>query len=424
LGERLGTGVVTEVFRAPLLGAEHFERPVTIKRIRPGFHHVEQVMEGFCCEARVLGRLCHPNVVSAFNFERAHDGELFLVLDFVDGVDLDRLIATGPLPHAVAIFIAGEILRGLRYAHRVLTEGGDLDVVHAELSSHNILLSWVGAVKVTCSSRACTSLEFQGTSLELPLDGRSDLFVVGIKLWEMLTGERLHSEPIRRPGLIRPLRSDLEAVAMKLLERDPARCFPDAEAAFDALIACDDASPLGPIDLERLLEDRFPREAPRRLRSPMVPARRPRPPMVPLPGPPMAWMCQGPRRTVTASPPSSMSLGRRWALFSTTACAAVGAFLGVLGALAVARAWSSGREVERVIRGVAVYQRRHEGDGHAPDMPHARSSADSTPTARPEALPLSCRTPPSAFWTCTIPTVASDTLCLQHEDEDGRRTTR
>jgi hypothetical protein len=95
----------------------------------------------------------------------------------------------------------------------------------------------------------------------------------GSTIWRVLT------EPIIRPGVFRPVPTDLEAVAMRLLERDPSRRFLSAEAAFDALASCDCASSHGHFDLERLLVTRFPRRASRgRLLQPSpgkMPAHRP-----------------------------------------------------------------------------------------------------------------------------------------------------
>lgn len=289
---------MAEVFRAKRLGACGFERTVVIKRILPGLAREERFVRMFIREALILGRMIHPNIVAALGFERDPDDQLCLVLEFVDGVDLAHLIKGGPLSPEVTAFIVGEILRGLAHAHQLPLGDGVLGadargVVHRDLSPHNILLSWDGAVKVADfglakvrdGSRVSASRDFHGKVAYMSpeqingeaLDGRSDLFAVGVMMWEMLTGARLFqsdsagstiwrvlTELIIRPGVLRPVPTDLEAIAMRLLERDPGRRFPSAEAAFDALASCDCASSHGHFDLERLLVTRFPRWAIRR----------------------------------------------------------------------------------------------------------------------------------------------------------------
>ena len=354
LAEQVGFGRITEVFRAELVGAEGFARTVAVKRLRSQFHHDGPSIERLCREARALARLHHPNVVSAHDFQYSDDGQLFMVLEFVDGVDLRRLTASGPLPPAVAIFIASEILRGLRYAHRVLVESSDPDVVIGDGFSHCILLSWVGAVKISDFAASHDSASLETPARAMALDERSDLRFVGNALWGMLTGKRLRLDAVTRPDLTRSMPADLGAVAMKLLEPDPARGFPDAGAALAALFACEGASPLCAFGLEQFLAERFPHEAPRRAR----------PSMVPPPDPPMARLWRGPRRrTATVKPPPrslATSLARRWAfLAAVTACAALGTFAGLLGGLAVAGAWRAGNARELAI----VVMRRSTNEG-------------------------------------------------------------
>lgn len=295
LGELLGSGGLGEVFRATKLGAEGFERTVAVKRIRPELAQQERFVRLFIREAQVLSRLAHPNVVNAWGFDRDANGQLFLVMEYVDGVDLKKLIDSGPLPQPVVIFIVTEILNGLGHAHHLPDAEGALGVVHRDLSPHNVLLSWEGAVKVAdfglakfqWSRHVSASFDLQGKvafmspeqAAHQPLDGRSDLFSVGVMLWEMLTGERLFArehedatttkwrvltDRIEPPGVFRPVAVDLGAVVMRLLDRDPAQRYPTAGAARAALIACEGASKLARQELERILVSRFPQAFARR----------------------------------------------------------------------------------------------------------------------------------------------------------------
>lgn len=306
IGERLGVGGAAEVFRGWQIGESGFERPVAIKRILP-----ERVSESsryawmVSHEADVLARMLHPNIVHVFDVVRDDDGQLLLVLEYVDGIHLGKLIESGPVPVSVIVFLAAEILSGLGYAHHLPANGSRvLGVVHRDLSPDNILLSWDGAVKiadfglakrrdttqvsVTPHVRGKPGYMSPEQGLGQPLDGRSDLYSVGVMLWELLADERPYTHGaafedrfdrgLPRPSAYRPVPRDLEAVVMKLLRRDRARRFRTAEAAYDAIARCDSSSRLrGRIELIELLAQRFPDQAARR------PTRRPAMPHTPTP---------------------------------------------------------------------------------------------------------------------------------------------
>jgi serine/threonine-protein kinase len=290
LEQRLGGGGMAEVFIASTIGAEGFSRKVAIKRVLPGFSDNPAFSSMFVAEAQISSRLVHPNIVSVLDFDRGPDGGLFLVMELVEGKDLDGLNATGLLPIPVVIFTISEVLRGLGYAHD-LPGGADMrGIVHRDVSPHNVLLSWEGAVKVSdfgiakarSASEATASVFIKGKPAYMspeqangsPLDGRSDLFAVGVMLWEMLVGRRLFvGEDTRstlaavlfgqipRPRSIRgDVPKDLEKVVMKLLERElPAR-YATAEAAIHDLLECNDAPKRGREMLIQLLQERFPQE--------------------------------------------------------------------------------------------------------------------------------------------------------------------
>jgi serine/threonine protein kinase len=302
IGEPLGAGGMGQVFRGTKLCAEGVECAVALKRMHPGLAFHAGAVARFIREAQIMCRMCHSNIVSALAFERDASGAFVLVLERVDGVDLAKLIATGPLPHEVIIFIAMEMLHGLSYAHNLPAgEPGGCGVVHRDLSPDNVLLSWWGEVKISdfgvaklCEAgNASASEALQGKIAFMspeqangrPLDGRSDLFSVGIMLWEMLTGQRLFrrdgedakttlcrvlAKPIAPPSDITHVAPDLEAVVMRLLERDPDLRYANASAAGEALAACVGASGRGRLQLGRVMAERLPRRAPN-ARSPTVP---------------------------------------------------------------------------------------------------------------------------------------------------------
>ncbi|HEU4726481.1 MAG TPA: protein kinase [Kofleriaceae bacterium] len=291
LGRALGAGGMAEVFSGNQIGEQGFERPVAIKRVladlsvRPGFSAM------FISEARIASRLAHPNIVSVIDFRRDDQGRLFLVMEYVDGRDLRALLAAGPLPPSTAIFVIVEVLRGLGYAHdRKDPVTGCRGIIHRDVSPHNVLLSYEGEVKVSdfglarvrdgdgpagparLAGKPCymSPEQVQGE----PLNHRSDLWAVGVMLWEMLACQPMFTGTTREvigqvlfktitlPSRLRPdVPADLEAVAMKLLERKPEARYATAGAVISALLHCRDAPLNGRDELADQLAARFPSPA-------------------------------------------------------------------------------------------------------------------------------------------------------------------
>src|SRR5829696_4430859 len=103
---------MAEVFIGSTVGAEGFSRKVAIKRILPGFSENPAFAQMFVAEAQISSRLQHPNIVSVLDFDRDAEGRLFLVMELIEGKDLDGLASTGPLPISVVIHVICEVLRG------------------------------------------------------------------------------------------------------------------------------------------------------------------------------------------------------------------------------------------------------------------------------------------------------------------------
>jgi serine/threonine protein kinase len=194
------------------------------------------------------------------------------------------------LPHPVAIFIVRELLSGLGYIHESRNRGRGrvCGLVHRDVKPRNVLLSWEGEVKLTDFGVAQTLEEAMtvgtnagaGTPGYLSpeqasreeLDGRSDLYAVGIVLWELLAHQRLRAglrgdigatisfAATGRPSEHRQdVPADLEAVAMRLLAYYRDERYGTAELATRDLLRCQDAPRDGRADLARLLDERFPR---------------------------------------------------------------------------------------------------------------------------------------------------------------------
>jgi serine/threonine protein kinase len=288
----LGRGGMAEVFLGRTLGAAGFSHRVAIKRILAEVSTDAQFQAMFIDEARLSARLAHSNVVSVLDFDEDEDGRLYLVMEYVDGIDLDGLLRTGPLPLPVVLFVIKEVLRGLGHAHDLPV--GDDDVrglVHRDVSPQNVLIAWDGAVKVSdfgiakarAATHASASILLKGKAAYMSpeqangavLDGRSDLFAVGVILWEMLCGaslfdrESLHAslkavlfDPIPSPRSRRAdVPEDIERVTMQLLERNREDRYRDADAAIAAITACAAFPKDGRDLLSSLLIERLPDRA-------------------------------------------------------------------------------------------------------------------------------------------------------------------
>jgi serine/threonine protein kinase len=289
LGDKLGNGGMAEVFAGTMLGVEGFARKVAIKRVLAGLSQVPTFASMFVTEAQIVSQLAHPNIVSVLDFSRDLEDRLFLVMEYVDGKDLASLLHAGSIPPSLAIFIVIEMLRGLGYAHDLPDPTtGTRGVIHRDVSPQNLLLGYEGAVKVSdfglAKARAASEGVWSETVRGKPsymapeqvsgemLDGRTDLYAVGVMLWEMLAHRPLFTgtskeimaqvmfKGIATPSELRGgVPADLETVTMKLLARDRDARYPTAEAAIEALLQCGDVPRDGRGELMRLLAARFPK---------------------------------------------------------------------------------------------------------------------------------------------------------------------
>jgi len=271
--EKLEAGGMAEVFLGEATSVQGFKKKVAIKRVLPHLASHTSFIGMFLDEARLGARLNHANVVSVFDIGKA-DNSFFLVMEFVDGTNLKKVMETlrvkrKPFPLKDAIYIGMEACRGLSYAHELLDDdGGPLDLVHRDVSPPNILISKRGEVKVTDFglAKARTQLErtdpgvvkgkFSYLSPEVasgqPADERADIFALGVCLWEMLAGRRLFLgetdyETVQAvsaaavPSLVGThpeVDESFDAIIQKALARRPkdrfqsARDFGDALASF------------------------------------------------------------------------------------------------------------------------------------------------------------------------------------------------
>lgn len=212
LVEQLGRGGMAEVFRARSIGAAGFSRDVAIKRILPAYANDDEFVAMFVDEARTMSSLSHPNIVQVYDLGKLDD-YYFMAMEFVFGHDLLELLANSSrrrrrLPREIVLHIVGETLKGLSRVHSAAdVYGRPLHIVHRDISPSNILLGYDGSVKIGDFGIAKSRLQSRRTEVGTQkgklgymspeqargeaLDARSDLFSVGVLLFECLTMSRL-----------------------------------------------------------------------------------------------------------------------------------------------------------------------------------------------------------------------------------------
>ena len=213
---RLSRGGMGEVYLAKTGQIQGFEKLVVIKRILPNLSSNPDFSKRFVTEADIAIKLSHVNIVPVLEVGKVQD-EFFLALEHVEGRDL-RAIQNGcanakrPLPISLALLVVRDLLNGLSYAHRREdVTGRHLQIVHCDISPPNVLVSYEGEVKVIDFGIAKSVMEsesqeegaakigFGKLGYMAPeqilkghdIDPRTDLYSVGVILWELLTGKKL-----------------------------------------------------------------------------------------------------------------------------------------------------------------------------------------------------------------------------------------
>jgi serine/threonine protein kinase len=268
--ERLAVGGMAEVFRAKIVSSHGFEKVIVIKRILPNLAADKTFVSMFIDEAKLTAQLTHPKIVQILDFGDV-SGNYFIALEFIDGFDGLGLLRTCAqkhvrLPLHIAVFIILEVLEALDYAHNARDmEGRPMQIVHRDISPSNVFLSRRGDVKLgdfgIAHAQERESKTQAGTlkgkygymSPEQVtgggLDGRSDLFAVGIVLAEMLMGRRLYTAAADLDVLlmVRDARTErldkysgdlppkLDRIVRRALKKDPAERHQSASQFREAL---------------------------------------------------------------------------------------------------------------------------------------------------------------------------------------------
>jgi protein kinase-like protein len=261
--EKIAVGGMAELFRAKRTGVEGFEKVLAVKRILPHLSDNKEFVDMFIDEAKMVAGLAHPNIVQIFDLGKI-EKSYYIAMEYVHGRDLRSILRRAKerglvMPRELAVLVASRVCSALEYAHRKKDDRGQkMKIVHRDVSPQNILISFEGDVKLTdfgiakaaTKATAHESGALRGKLLYMspeqawgkPMDRRSDIFSLGLVLYEMITDQRpfLGSSELSILEMVRECRiapprsvnadipEDLEQAAMKALARDPDERYDDA----------------------------------------------------------------------------------------------------------------------------------------------------------------------------------------------------
>lgn len=254
--EKLATGGMAEVYLAKSQGANNISKFVALKRILPQFAENPEFIDMFRLEARIAVNLSHSNIVSIYDFG-VEKKQPFLVMDYVEGRNLRQVLnrmKKGEISFSIeqALYIIREVAAGLDHAHRCLdgTTGKPLNITHRDISPQNVMVSFEGEVKIVDFGIAKAESQLEVTRAGTlkgkfgymspeqaeghPVDLRTDIFSLGIAMWELLANDRLfiakdETQTLRkiRECQVPPLRKinpsipqELERICNKALAKD------------------------------------------------------------------------------------------------------------------------------------------------------------------------------------------------------------
>ena len=269
IGE-LASGGMATVFLGRLGGVGGFQRFVAIKRLHPHLAGEQEFIEMFLDEARLAAGIHHPHVVPILEVGQSESG-YYLVMEYIEGDTLARLMARSlamarPVPRPVLMRVVLDTLAGLHAAHELVDpDGQPVQLVHRDVSPQNILVGVDGCSRITDFGVAHAASRLSNTRADRlkgklaymspeqarsgDVDRRSDVFAMGIILWEVLAAKRLFKadheaitlqkvtiDPIPRLSSVLPgLHPALDQVCTKALERDPNRRYRSASEMSEAL---------------------------------------------------------------------------------------------------------------------------------------------------------------------------------------------
>lgn len=272
LKRKIADGGMGSVYEALQFGAEGFTKRVAIKTILPSYAKKEGFVSSFVGEAKLVANLVHQNIVQTHHLGR-HENGYYIAMEYIDGISLTEFMALHDaqkrhVSPKIATFIVSRVARGLEYAHNKCDEQGTpLGLVHRDVSPNNLMINREGEVKLTdfgvAKAAQFMKSEEEGMIIGSPeymspeqaagqkVDGRSDIFSLGLVFYELLTGLRIFEsetgemEPALRkvraavipdPRESRPdLPGPIVAILRRMLEKDPADRFQTAGDLAQAL---------------------------------------------------------------------------------------------------------------------------------------------------------------------------------------------
>ena len=262
--KKLATGGMAEIYLAKQSGLEGFEKVVVLKRILPHLSSDEEFVNMFLDEARIAAKLSHPNVVQIYDLGKA-DNTYYIAMEYVSGRNVQHLITKqqilgGHLPVEHVCRIIAGVCDGLHYAHaRKDYDGKPLNIIHRDISPQNILVSFAGGVKVVDFGIAKASTQLAQTRAGVlkgkyaymspeqvrgsKIDHRSDIFAVGLVMYEMLTGARtferenslktlkaiVQEKPLNPREMNPDIPMEVVKILSKALEKNPDRRYKTAQ---------------------------------------------------------------------------------------------------------------------------------------------------------------------------------------------------
>ncbi len=247
-------------------GVEGFEKKVVLKTLPNHLADEEELVQSLISEAKIAVMMEHKNIVSIYDLIQEH-GKYFMVMEYVDGMNFSTLLEQSKsVDPGIVLYVCMQTLLALEHAHQVVdSQGRPLDMIHRDISPDNILLSKHGEVKLADFGLARIRTQIQKTqpgtlkgkfsymspeqAQGLPLDYRTDLFSLGLVLYEGLTGsspyqranfiETLHLATQAKVPAIRTylpeIHPTLESIVHRSLEKDPEKRFQSAQEFHDAL---------------------------------------------------------------------------------------------------------------------------------------------------------------------------------------------
>lgn len=345
--EHIATGGMAEVYKARMKGLEGFQKIVAIKRILPHLTDNDEFVTMFIDEAKLAAQLQHPNIIHIYDLGKI-ERSYYIAMEYIDGLDLrsilNKLQAKGerfPLP--LALYVGARLADALDYAHRKRDfKGQAMALVHRDVSPQNVLISYEGEIKLCdfgiakAASKASHTRagalkgKLQYMSPEQAwgkdLDHRSDIFSLGLVLYEMIVGRKAFSgdselsilEQVRSPKLVPPRQVDstippeVEQILLKALKekreeryQSAADMAKDLEAAMRAFEPTPSAAQLAAFlcDLQGRERPALATEAAGTVKLPVSPPpakpSEPQPAQAPAPEPPKAKPAPAPVPPVT-----------------------------------------------------------------------------------------------------------------------------